>query len=125
MNHSYFYNDENDINNIGVSGCYWDNEEDLFPEVGVCDTIGMSFASDVVPILSNNCYSCHSNSNAPDFTSGLSLEDYEDVSAYSNRIVGSINHKEGFLPMPKDQEQLDSCQIKTIEAWVNQGSLNN
>lgn len=108
-----------------LAGCYWDNEETLFPEAGLCDTLDMSYASDVVPILSNNCYSCHSNSNAPDFASGLSFEDYEDVAAYSDRIVGSINHREGFLPMPQGQEQLDSCEINTIEAWVNQGSLNN
>lgn len=36
-----------------VAGCSWDNEEDLFPEVGICDTLDMSFASDVVHILSN------------------------------------------------------------------------
>ena len=108
-----------------TAGCYWDNVETMLPENELCDTLQVSFSSDVVPILTNNCYSCHSNSNAPAFASGLSLEDHEDVAAYSYRIIGSINHREGFLPMPKDQEQLDSCQVKTMEAWVNQGKLNN
>ena len=110
---------------ILVAGCYWDNVETLFPDVEHCDTLTVSFTSDVVPILRNNCYSCHSNSNSPDFTNGLSLEDYEDVSAMSDRIVGAIRHNDGFIPMPQGKEQLGSCQIETIEAWVNQGSLNN
>ena len=108
-----------------MAGCYWDNVETLFPDGGLCDTLDVSFTSDVIPILSNNCYSCHSHSNAPDFANGLSLEDYEDVAAMSDRIVGAIKQNEGFMPMPLGEEPLDSCQIETIEAWVNQGSLNN
>ena len=108
-----------------VAGCYWDNVETLFPDLDQCDTLDVSFSADVIPILRNNCFSCHSNSNSPDFANGLSLEDYEDVAAMSDRIVGAIMHKDGFIPMPQGNEQLDSCQIETIEAWVNQGSRNN
>jgi len=108
-----------------AAGCYWDNVMTFYPETEACDTLDVSFALDVVPVLSNHCYGCHSNANAPDFGKGLSLEDYEDVSAMSARIIGAINHNPGFVPMPKGNEPLDSCQIKTIEAWVNQGSLNN
>jgi hypothetical protein len=110
---------------IIATGCYWDNVETLFPEVESCDTLDVSFASDIVPILRNHCYSCHSNANAPDFAFGLSLEDYEDVSAMSERIVGAIMHNDGFIPMPQGGEQLNSCQIEKIVAWVNQASLNN
>ena len=108
-----------------VTGCSWDNVETLFPDFGYCDTLDVSFASEVVPILRNNCFSCHSNANSADFASGLSLEEYEDVSALSDRIVGAVKHNSGYIPMPQGNEQLDSCQIETIEAWVNQGSLNN
>jgi hypothetical protein len=108
-----------------VSGCYWDNVETLLPAGDACDTLEVSYASDVVPILENNCLGCHSNSNAPAFANGLSLEDYEDVAAMSDRMVGAINHNAGFIPMPKNAEKLDSCKIETIEAWVNQGKLNN
>lgn len=108
-----------------VAGCYWDNVETLIPDLDQCDTLDVSFSADVIPILRNNCFSCHSNSNSPDFANGLSLEDYEDVSAMSDRIVGAIMHMDGFIPMPQGNEQLDSCQIKTIEAWASQGSLNN
>lgn len=108
-----------------ATGCYWDNVETLFPNLDYCDTMDVSFSSDVIPILRNNCFSCHSKSNSPDFANGLSLEDYEDVVAMSDRIVGAIKHNDGFIPMPQGKEQLDSCKIETVEAWVNQGSLNN
>ena len=106
-------------------GCYWENEETLFSETLQCDTLSVSFAGDVVPILISNCYDCHSNQNAPDFTFGIAFEDYEDVAASSTQIVGAIKHLDGFPEMPRNRAQLDSCRINIIEAWVNQGSLNN
>lgn len=109
---------------ITAYGCYWENEESLYP-AQLCDTISVSFSEDIVPILSNNCFSCHSNDNAPDYAFGIALEDYQDVSASISLIVGAINHNEGFPQMPKDQEKLDTCQINTFEAWENQGSLDN
>jgi len=108
-----------------ATGCYWEDIETVFPKDESCDTLDVSFALDVVPILENNCFTCHSNANAPNFASGLRLEDYEDVSIATAQIVGAINHSNGFMPMPQGQEKLDSCQIGTIEAWINQGSLNN
>ncbi len=110
---------------VTAYGCSWENEEILYPEPEACDTLDASFAQDIVPILTNNCYQCHSNVNGPDFAFGITLEDYEDVSAESSIIVGAINLREGFPAMPKGGEQLDTCQIDIIEAWVNQGSLNN
>ena len=113
------------ILSITAFGCYWENEESLYPEPEICDTLFISFAVDIVPILSNNCYTCHSNLNAPEFTNGIAFEDYEDVAASSSLIVGAINRLEGFPQMPKNRDKLDTCLINTIEAWVNQGSLNN
>ena len=108
-----------------AAGCGWENEETLYPGPEICDTLDVSFAEDIIPILTNNCFTCHSNANAPDFTFGFGLEDYQDVSAASILIVGAINHEEGSIAMPKNADKLDTCLINTIEAWVNQGSLNN
>ena len=109
-----------------TAGCSWENEETLYPESQICDTLDVSFALDVLPILTLNCFSCHSNANAPEFTSGFALEDHADVSASSSRIVGAINHNDGFLAMPRGgAEKLDTCSINTIEAWVNSGSPDN
>ena len=110
---------------ITAYGCYWEDEETLYPEVEICDTTSGSFADNIIPILSNNCYICHSNLNAPDFANGISFEDYDDVFASSSLIIGAINHADGFPQMPKNSAKLDTCQINTFEAWVNQGGLNN
>ena len=108
-----------------LAGCAWDNEEDLLPEENACDTTNVSYAGDIVPILSEYCYLCHSNANAPDFASGIALEDYNDVAASSRLILGSIRHEAGYPLMPKDGSRLDSCRILTFEAWYNAGSPDN
>lgn len=110
---------------IVMTGCVWNNEEDLYPEVTICDTTMVSYSADIVPILSNNCYGCHSNLNAPIFGGGLSFEDHENVTRYSERIVGAINHRDGFEPMPRGAARLDPCPINLVEAWVNAGTPDN
>jgi len=105
--------------------CSWDNEEDLYPELPVCDSLNVSYQQDLVPIFSNSCYSCHSHINAPDFGVGISLENYEDVVAFSAPIVATVNHEDGYPAMPRAADQLDSCAISKIEAWVNSGTPDN
>lgn len=108
-----------------LQACAWDNLEDLYPHTPDCDTTSVSFSMDIQPILSNNCFSCHSNVNAPSFGGGLSFEDHSDVSANSGRITGAINHNEGFIPMPQGSDKLDPCSIMKFEAWANAGSPDN
>jgi len=110
---------------IAVYGCYWENAETFYPVDQYCDTSSVSFSGDILPILTNNCFSCHSNSNAPNYAFGIALEDHIDVSASASLITGAINHREGFPEMPKNSEKLDTCQINTFEAWENQGSSDN
>ena len=108
-----------------LPACVWDNLEDLHPDTQECDTSSVSFSMDIQPILSNNCFSCHSNVNAPSFGGGLSFEDHADVSANSDRIKGAINHNEGFLAMPQGGDKLDPCSIMKFEAWVSAGTPDN
>jgi hypothetical protein len=110
---------------ILLPACVWENLEDLRPDKPDCDTTAVSFSMDIKPILSNNCFGCHSNVNAPSFGGGLSFEDHEDVSANSTRITGAINHKEGFLAMPQGGDKLDPCSIMKFEAWVSAGTPDN
>jgi hypothetical protein len=108
-----------------LTSCVWDNEEEFYSGSGICDTASVSFSEDIIPILANNCYACHSNLNAPSFTNGLALEDYEDVAANALKIVGAVNHQKGFQPMPKGGSKLDPCPISLIEAWVDTGAPDN
>jgi hypothetical protein len=107
------------------TGCVWENDEDILIETGFCDTASVSFREDIVPILSANCYNCHSNSNAPVFANGIVLEDYQDVAGVTGRIIGAVNHRNGFYPMPPGGEKLDDCSIEKIEAWSNSGAPDN
>ena len=102
-----------------LCSCSWENEETLYPESEICDTISVSFSEEVLPILTENCFACHSNVNAQDFAHVITLEDYEDIVASAPLIVGAINQLDGYPAMPKDGEKLDTCLINKFEAWVN------
>src|SRR5512140_380560 len=79
--------------------CYYDNEEALYPTLSnACDTANVTFSGTIAPMLSNNCYSCHSNANAS-FGAGIHLQAYSDVIANSAKIVAAIK-RIGPFPMP-------------------------
>jgi hypothetical protein len=111
-----------------VSSCYYDSEEYLYPQTSnQCDTTQVTYALSVVPIIQNNCLSCHSNSTAANYGSNIKLEDYPDikVQADAGTLLGTISHENGFTPMPFNSSKLDDCKITTIRIWVNAGAPNN
>lgn len=105
------------------TGCYYDVEEELYPDTG-CRVENRSYQDDVLPILQNRCYVCHS---AAANNGGITLEGYESLRRYidNGQLLGAIRHDNGFSPMPKNAPQLPACQIEQIEAWVAGGALNN
>ena len=106
--------------------CYYDNEENLYPEISnACDTTNVTFSGTIATMLSNNCLSCHSNSTAANFGNNIRLEDYADVKAQNQRVLGSIKQSSGFSPMPKGGAKLNDCLITQFGIWVNNGSPNN
>lgn len=44
-----------------ISSCYYDNEEELYPGSGACDTLGVTFSEDIMPIVNTKCAisGCH------------------------------------------------------------------
>ncbi len=105
------------------TGCYYDSEEDLYPQ-SECVTTNLSYLSDIQPIVQSRCYGCHS---AAANLGGITLESYEELKNYidSGQLEGVINHESGYSPMPKDQPKLPSCEIDKIAAWIADGALNN
>lgn len=115
--------------------------ENLVPN---CDTLNMSYSQNIVPILRNNCYLCHSKGNTS-INGGVLLDNYSGVSGWatiirvdttnpktsdSSYLVGNIKHLPPtsilhFTPMPYMKPKLDSCSINQIVAWVNQGAKDN
>jgi len=111
-----------------VSSCYYDSEEDLLPENGNgCDTTQVTYSNSIVPIIRDNCLSCHSNSAAPFFGSNIRLEEYGGIKAKvdEKRLLGAVSHLPGYVAMPLNNPKLDDCKINTIRAWINSGAPDN
>jgi len=104
-----------------ITSCYYDNEEELYPE---CNTEGMSHSSDITPIIKNNCYTCHDQASNQ---GGVTLEGYSNLKVYvdNGKLLGAIKHEPGFSEMPQGLPQLKQCEIDKIEAWIDQGALDN
>ena len=115
------------------SGCYYDNLEELHPVPLPCDTTTVTFSADILPIMNTSCGGLRSDCHQNDATaSGYGLGNYTDV---INTIYGSgifletITHDPSINSskwMPKGiSAKIDDCSILKIEAWLNEGSLNN
>ena len=107
-----------------LSACTYDNEEELFEDAD-CPTLNMSLADDIAPILeSTGCISCHSTASP---SGGVALEMYDDIKTVvdNGKLLSSIKWDGEATNMPMGGNQIDECLINKIEAWINQGALNN
>ncbi|MDA3944833.1 MAG: hypothetical protein PF694_14985 [Bacteroidetes bacterium] len=112
------------ILSLGLSACYKDNEEDLYPDNGEsCNTENVSFSQTIEPLVNNNCLSCHSTTNT---SGGVRLDSHSAIAeaATNGRLLGAIRHEAGFSAMPQGGK-LPDCAISQFEAWASQGALNN
>lgn len=109
---------------IFMNGCYYDNEEELYPSAGPCVTQNMSFKTDILPIIKNNCTGCH---NSIALQGGIAMENYEQITPYieNGSFLGSIKHESGFSPMPKNTAKMSNCQISKIQQWILDGAQDN
>ena len=116
---------------VSLSSCYYDTEEELYPDSGsiVCDTISVSYATDIVPIMNSKCSTpgCHAGVNA---AAGIALETYVGVKEYLDadkaRFLSSITWDGNASNMPKGASaKISDCNINTIRAWINAGYPNN
>lgn len=91
---------------------------------GNCVATNVSFANTVLPTLRTNCTGCHSGTTP---SAGIDLNSYATVKvqAANGKLVGSISHSAGFIPMPSATVSLSACEISQIKAWVTDGMLNN
>ncbi len=85
----------------------------------------VSFQQDVVPILQSKCYECHAANGT--FAFVLTLDTYSGVKSKvdDGKLRPAVSHEPGATPMPYQRERIPSCQVKTIQKWIEQGALNN
>ncbi len=111
-----------------LNRCYYDSEEFLYPQTGNnCDTTNVTFSASVVPVLQNYCLSCHSNATAAALGGNIRLQDYADVKARADdgKLLGSISHGQGYVPMPQGAGKLSDCTISLIRIWIDNGAVND
>jgi hypothetical protein len=113
-----------------LAGCYYDNEQDLYPNPDSnCDTTNVTFSGTVYPIINSNCSLCHTGSTPE---GNILLADYTTISAQAaipagqaGSLYGAISHDPGNSAMPKNGTQLSDCNIKKIKVWIDAGRPNN
>lgn len=108
---------------LSLGGCYYDNEEDLYPN-SFCDTVNVTYSGTIDPIIQGKCAipGCHvaGGDGSGDFTVFSDLAD----PATNGSLLRSIRNEAGALGMPPSGPLRD-CEIRQIELWVASGSANN
>ncbi len=89
-----------------------------------CDTVTVSFSSQIQPIFNQNCSTsgCHDSNTA---AAGYMTENYTEISSNAAKYLKTIKHQAGCSPMPKFQPKLADSLITQLECWISQGKLNN
>jgi len=109
---------------MGLSACYYDKEEELYPPITQCDTSNVGYQATIVPLMKANCNACH-NSSAP--SAGIATDNFQGVKtiALNGKLYGSIAHLSGYSPMPKGGNKLSECDIKRVKIWIDMGAPEN
>jgi len=109
---------------IFSASCFVSCEKYVYDPPKIDTTIPVLFQTEIVPIFSSNCISCHKGTQDPDLRSDnaydalkdggyLNTENPESSSLYS-KIVSA-----GHAARTSDIEK------QKILAWITQGALNN
>src|SRR5688500_16126905 len=95
-----------------LAGCYYDNREDLYPAIASasCDTTAVTYSGKVLSIIQTNCYVCHGSGST---LGNVNLDGYANLKTYADngKLVGVIEHQNGFSPMPQGGNKLADCDI--------------
>ena len=89
-----------------------------------CETNNVLYSKHIKPTIDSYCAYCHSGSSAG---GGILITNYTELKAIAadGSLVGTIEHKNGFSPMPKGSAKLSDCKIKQINIWILDGMQNN
>ena len=104
---------------MGLTSCYNDSEEALFPQSQLksCDTSVFTFSGAIKPMIDGNCISCHA-SQAP------VLNSYDAVVLNASTILTAIKRQGSIIAMPPTST-LEDCKVTQFQKWINAGKKNN
>jgi len=106
------------------NSCTYDNIEELYPEPISCDTLDVTYSTDILPVLTASCITCHSGSTP---AGNIRLQTYDEIVAAANNgsLLGVIRHDPNWSPMPKNGAKLSDCYISKMEIWIENDTPNN
>ncbi len=114
---------------LSFSGCYYDVEEELYPDSQLptaCDTSNVRYSIEVKNVLDSRCNSCHAGVNA---SGGIRLDSYLEVKTYLDQtgttLVSSIEQDGNASSMPQGQPRIPDCEINQIKIWIANGYPEN
>jgi hypothetical protein len=89
-----------------------------------CDTLNVTFAGTIFPIIQSSCLGCHSGATP---SGQISLANYQNIQAVAQngKLYGAVNRSPGYQPMPRGGNSLPSCQVDQIRIWIENGTPNN
>ena len=100
------------------------NSDDCCGDSSSC----VHYSTEIQPIFTANCTSCHGGSG------GLTLTSYSDLmgndvvdpgNSTTSKLIQRLKGTSGGTQMPKNQDPLDDATINLIETWIDEGALNN
>ena len=106
-----------------VSGCYYDNAEQLYGTGGTCDSTS-TWSADIQPLIQAQCLGCHQGASA---NGGLDLSSHASVqnSALNGSLMDRIQRGAGDpLAMPPSGP-LSNCNVAKVRVWERGGALPN
>ena len=106
-----------------LTGCYNDNEEDLYPSKPSCDTSNVTYSVTIAKIMQTSCNTCHNSVTA---SGGVITDTYEGlkIPAQSGLLWDVVTWNSTYK-MPKDAAKLSDCDLAKINIWINAGAPNN
>lgn len=106
---------------VALSGCYYDNEEELYPGSAVCETTSVTWTSTVQPLIQARCATsgCHvSGGFGPgDFSQYTNVKSVVDNGRFQAEVIQA-----GSMP---PSGRLNACDIQKLLVWIDAGAPNN
>lgn len=90
-----------------------------------CDTVTVSYSSDVRPIVQLHCLGCHTGTATAG--GGVPFDTYDQLAPYASSgfLMSTLTHQGGFPAMPQGAAMLNDCKLGTIRNWISEGTQNN
>ncbi len=80
------------------------------------NSVALTYNDDILPVLQMTCMTGQCHARFDEYT-------YVKKFADNDKLLGSVQHKEGYSPMPKGDEQLPDSLIVLLSCWVQNGAL--